>query len=93
VLPRGLREPGFAQGFGIGHDVSLRHRDEILGVEELADCDLMGDRPAPGLAELARQHRPFFVGQPHGQYRPLQPTRELKMTTRCTCSASAAGYK
>ncbi len=57
--------PGLAQGFGVGHDVRLRHGHEIGGVEELADRDLMRDRPAPGLAELAGQHRPFFVGQSH----------------------------
>jgi hypothetical protein len=58
-------DPGLAQGFGVGHDVRLRHRDEISRVEELADGDLVGDRPAPRLAELARQHRLFFVVQPH----------------------------
>ena len=66
--------PGLAQGFGVGHDVRLRHRDEIGGVEELADGDLMGDRPAPRLTERARQHRLFLVGQPHGS--PLSVLRK-----------------
>ncbi len=59
--------PGLAQGFRVGHDVGLRHRHQILGIEELADRDLVGNRPAPRLAELARQHRPLFSGEPHRQ--------------------------
>ena len=39
---------GFAKAFGIGHDVRLRHRHEILGAEELAD--LVAD-----VAKLAEQ--------------------------------------
>ena len=35
-----------------------RDRHEIGGVEELADRDLVLDRPAPRLAELARAASP-----------------------------------
>ena len=52
--------PGLAQRFGVGHEVRLRHPHEIGSVEEFADGDLVGDRPAPRLAEFARQHRTFF---------------------------------
>ena len=38
--------PGFAQGFGVGHDVRLRHRHEIGGIEELADRDLVRQSPS-----------------------------------------------
>jgi len=47
----------------------LRHRREIFGVEELADRDLMRDRPAPHRTELSRQHRILFIGQLHGEPR------------------------
>jgi hypothetical protein len=57
--------PGLAQRFGVGHDLRLRYGHEIGRVEELPDGDLVGDRPAPRLTELARQHRLFFVVQPH----------------------------
>ena len=56
---------GLAQGFGVGHDVGLRHRHEIRRVEELADRDLVRYRPAPDGPELTGQHRPFFIAQPH----------------------------
>src|SRR5439155_11910337 len=45
--------------------VRLRHRHEIGGVEELADRDLVLNRPAPRLARRAGQHRLFFVGEAH----------------------------
>jgi hypothetical protein len=81
--PRGLgcggdafekAHPGLAQGLGVGHDVGLRHRDEIGRIEEPADGDLVGDRPAPRLAELTGQHRPFFVAQLHAS--PLRALRK-----------------
>ena len=42
--------PGLAQGFGVGHDVRLANLHEIGRVEEFADRDLVGQRPAPRLA-------------------------------------------
>jgi len=43
----------------------LRYGHEVGRVEELPDGNLVGDRPAPRLTERARQHRLFFVVQPH----------------------------
>jgi hypothetical protein len=45
--------------------VGLRHRHKIRRVEEIADRDLVRYPPAPDGPELTRQHRPFFIAQPH----------------------------
>jgi hypothetical protein len=53
-----------AQSLGVGADVHLAHLDEIVGVEELADRDLLLDRPAPRRAQLAGQHPLLVIVQP-----------------------------
>ena len=54
------RDARGAQRLGVGADVHLAHLDEILGIEELADRDLLLDRPAPRRAHFAGQH-PLLV--------------------------------
>ena len=54
------RDARGAQRLAVGADVHLAHLDEILGIEELADRDLLLDRPAPRRAHFARQH-PLLV--------------------------------
>src|SRR5439155_25301475 len=56
---------GAAERLGIGHDVRLRHRDEIHRAEIGPDLYLMFDRPLPQRTEFAAAHRPFFVVQLH----------------------------
>ena len=58
-------DAGHAEQLGVGHDVGLGHRHEILGAEIVADLDLMLDRPLPPRARTRRPASPFFVGQPH----------------------------
>ena len=58
-------DAGFAHRLRIRHDMSLAYGDEVLGVEEAADLDLMLDGPAARLAELARSHCLLNVGQSH----------------------------
>src|SRR5204862_8046135 len=60
-----IRDAVFAKVLGVGHDMRLRHRYESGSVEELADRDLVPDRPPPRLAGLPGQHRLFFVGEAH----------------------------
>ena len=60
--------PGLAERLGVGHDMSLRYRHEIGGIEELADRNLMLDRPAPRLAKRAGAHRLLLVGEAHDGY-------------------------
>ena len=59
---------GSAERLGVGHDVGLRHRDEIVCAEMAADLDLMFDRPLHRGPERAGPHRLFVVGQPHREY-------------------------
>ena len=56
---------GFAEAFGVGHDVGLRHRHEIGGVEELPDLDLVSQRELRQRAGLACKNVPFFVVEFH----------------------------
>jgi hypothetical protein len=65
INARGTIVRALAQGFGVCRDMRLRDPDEVDGVEELADGDLVCNRPAPWLAKLACQHRPLFVSQQH----------------------------
>src|SRR5262249_57365450 len=60
-------DSGFAQRFGIGHDVGLRHRHEVTRAEVVADLDLMLDRPLRRFAALARPQRLFFGREVHSQ--------------------------
>ena len=60
--------PGLAERLGVGHDMSLRYRHEIGCIEELAERDLMLDRPAPRLAQRTGAHRALLVGEAHDGY-------------------------
>jgi hypothetical protein len=51
---------------GVGADVDLADLDEVLGIEEPADRDLLLDRPASRLARLARQHPLLEIVQTQG---------------------------
>ena len=53
-------DAGDAERLGVGHDVGLRHRHEILGAEIVSDLDLMLDRPLRRRAECAGAHRLFL---------------------------------
>ena len=64
---------GFAEAFGIGHDVRLRHRHEILGAEELADLDLMLQRLPSNRAGFAGQDILLFVVQLHQAQSTVAP--------------------
>ena len=59
-------DPGFAERFGVGHDVRLCDGHEIGGIEELADRDLMLDGPKARRAELAGEERALLLVQSHG---------------------------
>ena len=52
---------GFAEALGVGHDVSLRDRNEIRGPEELTNLELMRERNAQHVTLLAGEHRFLFV--------------------------------
>src|SRR6266571_8926988 len=56
---------GAAERLGVGHDMGLRHRDEIRRAEIGPDLYLMFDRPLPQRTEFAAAHRLFFVVQLH----------------------------
>src|SRR4051812_11567199 len=62
----------------------LRHRHEIGSVEELADHDLVLDRPAPRFAERAGAHRLLFFGEPHRGY--------LRGTSTKPCGPKGGAY-
>jgi hypothetical protein len=55
----------FAEAFRVGHDVCLRHRNEILGAEEIADLYLVLQRLLRNRAEIAGQDMLLFVVQLH----------------------------
>ena len=57
---------GLAQALGVGHDVGLRHGDEVLRAEELADLDLVLEREPGHRAELSGEDASLFFAQPHG---------------------------
>ena len=58
-------DPRRTERLGVGAQMDLADLDEVLGVEELADRDLLLDREAPRLAELARAHPSLQVVQLH----------------------------
>jgi hypothetical protein len=45
--------------------MDLRNRHEIDCVEEVADRDLLRERPAARLAKLAGEHRALLVVEPY----------------------------
>ena len=53
---------GFPQKFGVGHDMRLGDRHKIGRIKEFANGDLVRQRPASDLAQLAGEHRPLFIG-------------------------------
>ena len=57
--------PGFAQGFGIRHDVRLADFDQIGCVEKLTDLQHMLHCPPAWFAELTIQHGLFFKVELH----------------------------
>lgn len=74
VRGRDALEEGDARGperLGVGADVHLADLDEVLGIEELADGDLLPDRPLPRPAELAGRHAFFEVGKAHPPRHPI----------------------
>jgi hypothetical protein len=71
-------QPGRAERLRVGHDVRLRHRHEVGGVEEFAGHDLVLDRPAPRLAERTGEHRLLFVDEAHREL----PARDLDKAVR-----------
>ena len=65
--------PGLAEALGVGHDVGLRHRHQILGAEEFADLDLMLQGLLRQEAGLARENILFFVVQFHSHHSSFTP--------------------
>jgi hypothetical protein len=56
---------GLAQAFGVGHDVGLRHRHEVGGIEEFADLDLVLQRKLRHRTGLAGKNVLLFVVEFH----------------------------
>src|SRR3954447_14039038 len=58
-------DAGDTQRLGVRHNVSLRHRYEILRAEISPDLDLMLDRPLPQRARRAAPNFLLFVSEAH----------------------------
>jgi hypothetical protein len=84
-----------AEGLGVGADVHLGDLDEILGIEKLADRDLLPDRPATRLAKLARQHLLFQIVQPHAVSCrcPIGPSLAIGEPSHQSASGRGAGER
>jgi hypothetical protein len=74
---------GFAEAFGIGHDVGLRHRNEIRRAKELADRHLMPQRFLRQRSAFSGQDVPFFVVELHRDVRPLPRRSRLLHYISC----------
>jgi hypothetical protein len=64
---------GLAKAFGVGHQMRLRHRHQILGAEELSDLDLVLQGLLRNEARFAGQNIFLFVVELHLDRSILNP--------------------
>jgi len=81
---------GFAEAFGIGHDVGLRHRHEIGRAKELAHLFLVLQRDLRKRAEFSAQNILLFVVELHQNWSFIRIDLSLRRNPARPCPISSA---